>query len=424
MENLVPCSVVVDSRNMRGAANRMFGWPQNVSVEGVRDAMRLYGLEAVSVHVGVATRSIGSSPSRQLKHALERNGEYRDQLVADGAEVLEGVLVERQSRMEEKQVDVLCAVRVCDLADRILTKTHSAKLIVVLSEDMDLMPAYDFAKMRGVTAYAAANDSVHLRKQQKDWLLLDEAALRGLVAPAGRFTGSGLRAELAQMALSTDAPTSRRWTMYGDHGGGSRSYRMRGNIGAAGVWVPGRPLQYREKADLFAVGLAVDSEEGDRFPHLLLSEDVPQPGPMPGVERARVEWWQTPTTVKVSVGETQATVRATPGSVLPGQEVAVLTSTSSRGRATHLVGALSQPPAVDGWTSSAHRAFVTVTGEPISSGAWIPGSVEGCEDEVLIHAKHLTHAERGTRLSAFLSGVMQDHALPTVMPLTCCLPWP
>lgn len=421
MTDLVPCAVVVDSRNMRGQASKMFGWPQMVSVEGVRAAMRLYGLDAVSVDVGVATRAADSSPSRKLAQSLEQNRAYRDKLIADGASVLEGHLVERKSQMEEKQVDVLCAVQVCNLADEIATGLHQARLIVVLSEDMDLMPAYAFARKRGVTAYAAAYDTVHQREQQRDWILLNEAALKSLVSPPGRLVGSELRSKLATIATSDEDPVPLRWTVHSP-APTSGGYRMRGNLGAAGLWVPGRRVNHKDKVDLYAVGLTINSEEGGRFPHVVLSETPPASTPMPDTARAEVAYWQSPTSVKVSIGGQLASVRATPGTLLPGQEVVVLRRTSSPGSATYLVGALSDAPSVPGWTVPEPVTFATVTADPVSSGSWIPAELDVTGDKVMIHAKHLDHTAQGTRLSVFLSGQLPRRGTPTVMPLTCCLP--
>ena len=87
---LVPCAVVVDSRNIRGQARKLFGWSRQPSADGVRRALAAYGLDAVEIYVGVATRTASSSPSTRLSQHLRVNGEYRDRLRAEGAEVLEG----------------------------------------------------------------------------------------------------------------------------------------------------------------------------------------------------------------------------------------------------------------------------------------------------------------------------------------------
>ncbi|WP_163592734.1 hypothetical protein, partial [Klebsiella pneumoniae] len=84
--------------------------------------------------VGIATRTSTKSPGTWLIENLDRNIRYRDRLTADGAFVLEGLLVERGTKPEEKQVDVLCEIAVADIADRILRGTSNAKCIVVLSE--------------------------------------------------------------------------------------------------------------------------------------------------------------------------------------------------------------------------------------------------------------------------------------------------
>lgn len=416
---LVPCAVVVDSRNIRGQAGKMFGWPRQANVAGIKEALQPFGFDVVDITFGVATRSAANSPSSKLSSSLQTNREYRDRLIGDGAGVLEGYLVERKLRTEEKQVDVLCAVKVCDLADRIAIGQHPAKCIVVFSEDMDLMPAYAFARDRGVPAYAAAFDTTYQRDDQREWLILSEPAMRKVVSPVGRYVGSELRAKLAVLATSTDAPSSLTWTVHAPLGDGR--YLMRGNLGAPGLWSPGRTLQVRDKAKLFATGLAIYPEEGGRFPHVVLDESAPPSVPMPDIYTAKVAYWQTPTSLKVDLGAGNlATVRATPGTLLPGQEVAVLRRATGPDHATYLVGAKEASPAVAGWNSSTHIATATVTGQ--RSTGWLDGEVAGVADRILIHRGHLDHAEAGTRVVVFLSGFLASAGLPMTMPLTCCLP--
>lgn len=419
MTSLVPCAVVVDSRNMRGQASKMFGWARQVSVAGVKAALALYGLDAVDITFGVATRSSHPSPSAELARNLATNAAYRDQLIADGASVLEGHLVQRKARPEEKQVDVLCAVKVCDLADRIATNLHPAKCIVVLSEDMDLMPAYEFARERGVPAYAAAFDTIYRRDDQRDWIILTEPAMAALVSPLGRYTGSVLRGKLAVIATSGSQPAAMKWTVHAPLGDGR--YLMRGNLGAPGLWSPGRPMRSKDKVTLYARGVVI-REDGGRFPHLELVEDQPAAGPLPEVAEGVVAYWQTPTSLKVDLGGGQmATVRATPGTLLPSQKVAVLQRPKDGDDATYLIGALGDRPVIQGWSLGSAIATAVVTNDR-TSGAWLAGELSDTSEPILIHARHLDHAETGASLAVFVSGHMESSGVPTTMPLSCCLP--
>jgi hypothetical protein len=152
----IPCAVVVDSRNVRGQSRKTFGHSRETEVSGIGAALYDYGLTPVEVQVGIATRTSTKSPSGRLQDAIGRNVRYRDRMTKKGARVLEGHLVERKGELEEKQVDVLCAIAVADIADRIGTHSCQAQCIVVLSEDMDLIPAYEFATARGVPVVRAA----------------------------------------------------------------------------------------------------------------------------------------------------------------------------------------------------------------------------------------------------------------------------
>ena len=419
MSGLTPCAVIVDSRNVRGQARKMFGWARNPTVAGVRSAMAEYGLDAVDIRVGVATRSSAARPSQRLADSLKTNRAYRDELTAAGAQVLEGYLVERGSTgIEEKQVDVLCAVSVCELADGIFSGKHPAKCIVLLSEDMDLMPAYDFARSRSVLTYAAAYDTIYRRDNQRDWLILTESAMSRLVEPRSRSVGSAVRAKIAGIVTATQH-TPIRWAVNSPAGGGK--YLMRCTLGAPGLWAPGRKVRVGEKFDLFTHGLTIHPDEGGRFPHLVLDERQPTEGPLLDVVEATVNYWQAPTSVKVSHATGMASLRATPGTMLPGQKVAVLHRASTPGMATYLVGALERSPRIGGWGVSGHFGYVRLLAAR-GNAAWIPAELETTGERVLVHAAHLGHSAPGTRLRVALSGYDDARAQPTAMPVTCCLP--
>lgn len=420
MTDAVPCAVIVDSRNLRGQSAKMFGWGRMPCVSGVREAMALYGLDATEIYFGAATRSASSSASSRMATSLEQNWKYRQQLIEDGAEVLDGYLVERgrPSRVEEKQVDVLCAVKACDVADRIATNLSSAKCIVVLSEDMDLMPAYDFARQRGVPAYAAAFDTVHQRADQREWLLLTERAMKHLVQPLGRYFGSALRRKLADIVTQDGGRQAFAWTVQAPSGQPNQ-YLMRNGLGAPGLWDAGRQVPIRTRVDLHAVGVTIFPTQGGRFPHLVLSECALS-GRMPDIEMAEVLYWQSPTSVKVTLPDGTASLRVTPGSLLPGQRVAVLRRAAGPDRATYLIGPASTAAAVPGWTPVDPLATAMITGD--ARGAWYPAALTTSGDEILVHAAHLSHVTLGTKVLVFVSGVASNQARPQAMPVSCCLP--
>jgi hypothetical protein len=414
------CLVVVDSRNVRGQSRKVFGHSRETLASGIRKGLRLYGLDPVEIAVGVATRTSSSSPSVRLRESLEHNARFKKRLEAEGAMVLEGNLVQRGNAFEEKQVDVLCALAIADAADRIKNRETDAVCIVVLSEDMDLMPAIDFARTRDVPTYAAAYDTVHQRPEQRDWIILHEAALKNICDPPGRKHGSDLRAVLASIAMAS-SPESGMWKVVAPRMDDGRAL-LRNNLGASGLWQPPprTSVQKRDAVDLFVCGVEMDPHTS-RFPYLLLQQAKPA-GPASDLEVADVLYWTEPTLIKVRVCGTgeEATLRATPGSLLPGQEVAVIKVRRDGNCARYLVGALSDRPIIEGWPSE-RTAFVTLTAPAKPTAAWVAGNLEATSQPVLVKASFLHHAEEGTRIVATLIGASSS-GVPQAMPLTCCLP--
>ncbi len=180
LKRAVDAAVVVDSRNLRGQYGDVFGQPRRSSVAGIITMLAAYGFNVTDVWVGVATNG-NTNGSAYFTKSLKENREYAADVVShpDG-HVLEGRLKEQNTRtgkvLEEKLVDVLCAIQVARLAHQIKDKARQG-VIVVLSEDMDLIPAYEFARDLGVTVYAASNDIVDARAQHSKWLLLTQAGL-------------------------------------------------------------------------------------------------------------------------------------------------------------------------------------------------------------------------------------------------------
>jgi hypothetical protein len=413
------CAVIVDSRNVRGQSRKVFGHGRQVSVGGIRRALTLYGFEVVEVYVGLATRTSAASPSTRLKANLEANRKYREQLERAGAVVLNGNLVERGGNLEEKQVDVLCALRVADVADRIREGTSRARCIVVLSEDMDLMPAYEFAERRGVKAYAAAYDTVHQRPDQREWILLSQEALRHICDPPGRRYGSALRDSLAAIVTS-DAHVSAQWKVVAPRMDDGQAL-LSSNTGAQGLWRPARTLAKGERVSLYVTGVQMDPVAG-RFPYLQLSDRQPT-GSLAGVDVGEVLYWTGPTQVKVrfaTSGE-EAALRASPGTLLPGQEVAVVRTFTAGNQARHLVGAVTpwRPPA--SWPGRARTAMAEIKSLGKPSPGWVEATLTETLTPIVVHSSSLPHARVGTRLLVALCG-QHGSGTPSTMPLACCLP--
>ena len=76
---LTPCAVIVDTRNVNGMLNDLFGGSgHRVSGEGIRKAMRFYNPNVREIHAGIATEPRGSATSERMQSMLRTNRAYRD----------------------------------------------------------------------------------------------------------------------------------------------------------------------------------------------------------------------------------------------------------------------------------------------------------------------------------------------------------
>lgn len=273
---MVRCAVVIDTRNMHGQARKAFGRGLRPDTEGVRKGgLRRYGLEAEEIYAGVATKTMSSSPSELIRSLMEDNKRYAVDLASRGAVVLSGHLAERSGEVEEKQVDVLIALKVADLADRVRQLAAPFECIVVLSEDMDLMPSYEFARQRGVPVYAAAFDTIHTRDDQNKWLILDERSLHDICPPpAALALGTPMRTLIARMAVSAAPVQAPAWKVE-TWDGGKRNIVLSNSKGITGILHERRRNAYSgERLYLYAIGIEMEPKS-KRFPLLTLSRTGP-----------------------------------------------------------------------------------------------------------------------------------------------------
>ncbi|WP_454853912.1 hypothetical protein [Promicromonospora soli] len=407
---LARCAVVIDSRNLNGAIRGAFGLPSAVTWAGVRAGLRRHGLDAVSCAVGTATRVVGGSKSSSnVARAQKKNLEFRDRLVDEGAEVLEGILAQRDDKMEEKQVDVLCALKVADLAAQKRLGQIDIDAIVVLSEDMDLVPAYLLAENYGVPTYAAATQTVYKRQDQANWLLLDEGILAEFASPSGRRRGLGVRNLVAKIVVG-DVRDPLRWSVFVPSASPGSPALLTTNSGLKGRMIE-NSLKRKDKADLHAVGVTVDPS--GRFPFLELGR-APVAGPMAGISRGKIEYWAEPTRVAVRLDGGSSVVLTAPiGAGLPGESVAVLT-TSGRQGGRYFVGPLDRSTPV-------LPTEVTVE-SPANGSGWHYGTTpDGLPAGV--HAGTARLISRGDRLIAVaVSEPSGSSAMTQYMPLSTALP--
>lgn len=365
-----PVVVVVDSRNVWGATRRQFGAGKRVIVEGVRAALRPYGFEAIDVFVGIASTTTVTHPSPRLARDLEVNGRYAAAVTASPfGHALVGRLIERRGDLQEKLVDVLCAMQIARSAHEIASGHSAAKAIVVFSEDMDLIPSYQFARDLQVPIYAAASATVETRPDSS-WLLLGDSALRMSCERAhGRLYGQRLRQEICTWLT---APAPRRMSFRVRAWDPKRSFlRLTHNSGAIGIWRDPPPeVDHAVGAThgLHVVGLAARTSERD-FPVVALSQ-LAEPWPPAALVTALVREWASPTQVVVILptGPTQG-IHATIGSLLPGDRVLVHEDQSAAPHgAWRLIGRLAAGEPIPGWRDTTAPALARVLTGATSNG--------------------------------------------------------
>lgn len=194
----VPALAIVDSRNMLHQAEEVLGYRARPTVTGVIDALSLYGFEVLDVHVGLALARLRDREA--LSEAHRENTAYKREVEAHPRGcVLEGELhIKDGGRAEEKMVDVACAVDITQHAVLIAQGQSPYRAIVVLSQDIDLTPAYEFAlSAKGIPLYVASGV---VDKRAYPYLLLGEGAFLRACLTGYTLCGALLRDAIARMA--------------------------------------------------------------------------------------------------------------------------------------------------------------------------------------------------------------------------------
>lgn len=427
ISSLVPCAVIVDTRNVHGQGRKLFGGQRRPMAAGIRAAMRLYGFDAVDIFAGVATRSRAQRASAQLELALGSNQTYADRLRGDGVTVLEGQLAERPqgsggTKMDEKQVDVLLALQVADLVETIGQLGAAYEHIVVLSEDMDLMPAYEYAARRGVKVYAAAFDTIHARPEQVKWLILHEDAMASLLDLRWQATAADMRSYFARVAVRDIPVSATNWKALKTQPPGNVT--LSNNRGYRATWNTADPVHRGDRIALYPDSLTLGSEVG-RFPHLSLSDSPPaDPSvPMRNIVTASVRFWSTPTRMKVRLetveGET-ATLSVSPGAAMAGDTVAVYREPAGANSGRYFVGQTARVELPSPWDKERLQEVTVVEDRSTAKGPLLAETRDG--QKVLVHSALLDHVAPGGRLLVSGIGIHERSGLPEATPLTCCLP--
>lgn len=397
----IKAAVVVDSRNVRGQVADCFGQPRHVHVAGVIEMLAAYGFAVTDVYVGVATNG-RTNGSRYLADSLQNNQRYAAEIVSHPAgHVLEGRLVERAGpagpQLEEKLVDVLCALQVARLAQQIKDGGRTGA-IIVLSEDMDLIPSYEFAQELGVTVFAASNDIVDTRAQHSRWVLLTEAALEAAAGrPYGRDLGSDLRRRMARLLTASEfrpLKFSARKQVAG-------TVHLQHNSGARAIWLtPPVGHQHRKDASHHLYVHGLDWSDGP-FPRFVVASDAPA-SECEGLQKGVVLHIPTPTrvTVRLPDGLTKNLSGAAPGSLLVGMTVLVQVEGTGRQRAWRLVGSLEPRPTSPGWFDPTKPLVVRAISTGGTAGARVRAKILQTGQEITLQPPSEDRVQTGQEYAA------------------------
>lgn len=387
---LIPAAVVIDTRNVAGQARRLLGKEAVPEVSGLKSVLNRYGFDPLAFYAGVATESANPHNDAHLTHMLSINEDYAQRLLADGAHVLRGRLVKREKFVEEKQVDVMLALRIAELADEISRNPQGSpyKAIVVLSEDMDLMPAYDYAGRRGVPVYAAAVKTVHKRFDQR-WLLLDERALRE-ICPIGDLNPSfPIRNEQLRFLVGTAPATAPTWRVEGWEETKGLIFLKRPN-GVRGILRGSIPknLQINQQIPLYAQGMDGDMLVSRGFPYLSLVRKKPSAPASSQLIEAHVEFFNDSTRVRVTssqpIGGTRDVRITVPVAELRQNETVYIFHDTRSDSAEYVAAKNLNSTAVP------EQLLVRVTSQTKSGNAYnCIGSYKGRDQKVVVNKNRL-----------------------------------
>lgn len=399
VQNLVPAVAIVDTRNMWGQSLDIFGVGRRIEVQGVIEGLQAYGFAIRKVHAGIATMSSQARPSELHRRSLDQNVRYAEAIEKHACgSVLRGRLAERDGVLEEKLVDVLCAIEIADEVLRIREGSSPAQAIVVLSEDMDLIPAYNFARKYNVRIFAASNATVDTRPDS-DWILLSESPLTSIFGNIpGRYRGARLRNYIAQQVASGN----RLEMTFEVVGSSAECVFLKHNSGIQARWMSAPRGRYNrgDKHALAVIGVAPETR-GSNFPQYLVGARGSQATPSAGTCEAEVLNWRSPGRLEVRLASGEKKVINAPlGCALPGMRVLLIAEPHVTPQTYKLIGATTPQPSVTGWSDIRHPALVRVLGSARRPGELVRAATVGSGAVVTLQPPGADVAQAGDTYAA------------------------
>ncbi|MEV7039894.1 hypothetical protein [Amycolatopsis sp. NPDC051061] len=372
----VSAAVVVDSRNVFHQCGDATGVRACPSVAGIRIGLARYGFDVAAVHVGLALARTRDKVDLAKQHAL--NEAYRNRVIAEGGDPLLGELhLKPTGTIEEKMVDGACCVRITRYVEEIASARTTIEAIIVLSKDIDLAPAVDYAVASKVPITVAALNVVQHRGHP--YMLLAPSTYAEMAGDPTLTTGHEYR-ELLACALRDGNLLP--WKV-----GGSRSHpRLVHGTGIVAVPEKGTPLpSYGQTVSLRPVDVMWDEKILGSFPILVC-----------GKAHRASKSWQTavvrkrtaPMTVEIELSDgTSRREQSMLGGVIPGDSVLVHRTTGRiLGRLINGNARLFDPDLVDSLrvasvlpkggavivSSDGNRGLLT-TDQKLRAGQRLPG---------------------------------------------------
>lgn len=389
--------MVVDTRNIHGHSIKLLGEPRHVTVEGVKNMFSSLGFDVQDIFMGTATKVVGGAPSAALMKTSQINIQRAEKWRGEGATILEGILAERRGVIEEKQVDVLCALKVVELAV-VRGNSPNPHTIFILTEDMDLDPAANLATEWRAKVIRVAPGNIHQRSDNKSgWMLITRKDFYTLCAfPGTPESATKLRRSLVRTI--TDCVEPRRYSFLRYEGQPDEDQPkyavLRSNQGLhVKMENPEPGLKYKDKISLRVQDVRMN-DRSQGFPDIYVGES-PDNGYLHNIVSAKILYWsgQDRIYVQIDRGGNQYHIPVPVGEALaPNDEIILLLRSSNKVGDRSYIYLGPSVDLSDDAAEETHLQFGTVTKiegnlgfVKVGSGdEWVMKISSSLEDKILI----------------------------------------